>query len=331
MWQLIGWTIWLIVVLLAVSFSLNCRSKVKSGQDFQWATGVQALFLWIIAILFIFFEWNKLHILWITPISFFSAIVTVHGGVPILSPVILATTNVFLNIILIGIKKPDPYSTGTSSQRPTPRVSVKDSTDRIPEDSLWCEFIGMENTEDVLFQKSSYLAEMMTGLAWSFAVELLQPVFSPKLHTDFEKVIEVYLETISLYINAVDRAAFTLLPAKKRKFFMDSLIIALINRVDEIPKKMIEIPKDKSLNRYFGDNFINLYNQRQLEYGAFNIMLPSPSDNLNELKESAILEYGKRLSVALSGTDRAYGIITNAVNSAKNTLKVMSFKELLSE
>ena len=111
MWQIIGWVVWVILAFLAVSFAWGCRSYAKSGQAFQWATAVQTFFWWLIAILFLIFEWNKLHILWIAPIAFFSAQFLVLGSVPILSPIILFATRMFLGIILIGVEKPEGFST----------------------------------------------------------------------------------------------------------------------------------------------------------------------------------------------------------------------------
>lgn len=111
MWQIIGWTVWGIVAFLAVSFAWGCRSYSKSGQGFQWATGVQTFFWWVIAILFLIFEWNKLHMLWIAPTLFFSAQLLVLGRVPLLSPIILFATRMFLGIILIGVEKPEGLST----------------------------------------------------------------------------------------------------------------------------------------------------------------------------------------------------------------------------
>ena len=107
MWQIIGWIIWGIVAIWALSFAFGCRSHTKSGQDFQWATGVQTFFLWLITILFLVFDLNKLHILWIAPAAFFTAQLLVFVGIPILSPLVLFVTRIFLNIVLIGIRKSD--------------------------------------------------------------------------------------------------------------------------------------------------------------------------------------------------------------------------------
>ena len=108
MWPIIiGWIVWGIVAFLAISFACGCRSYSKSGQGFQWTTGVQTFFWWVIAILFLIFEWNKLHMLWIAPILFFFAQLLVLGKVPLLSPIILFATRILFGIILIGVEKPE--------------------------------------------------------------------------------------------------------------------------------------------------------------------------------------------------------------------------------
>jgi len=106
MWQIIGWIAWGILAFLALSFVFSCRVYAKSGKEFQWATGVQTFFFCIIAILFLIFEWNKLHILWAVPVAFFVAQFLVFVRVSILSPLVLSVTRIFLNVVLVGIKKP---------------------------------------------------------------------------------------------------------------------------------------------------------------------------------------------------------------------------------
>ena len=114
MWHMIGWIAWGIIVFLAVSFAWGCRSYAKSGHGFQWATGVQTFFWWVISILFLVFGWNKLHILWIAPIAFFSARFLALGNIPILSPVVLFLSKLFLNIILVGINQPEGLSSSSA-------------------------------------------------------------------------------------------------------------------------------------------------------------------------------------------------------------------------
>ncbi len=124
MWQIIGWTAWGIVVLVAGLLSYGCRSHVKHRQYFNLGAGVQMLCFWVIVILFLIFEWNKLHLLWIAPLSFlvtslFFSYLLAFAKLPmplililfgLLSPILMAT-RIFLGILLIGIEKPSNYYT----------------------------------------------------------------------------------------------------------------------------------------------------------------------------------------------------------------------------
>lgn len=104
MWLISGWIIWGILVFFALSFAFGCRTYMKRGQGFQMATGVQTFFFWIIAILFVLFGWNKLHILWLFPVAFFTAQFFSLRSIPLLSSVVLFFTRIFLSLILLGIK-----------------------------------------------------------------------------------------------------------------------------------------------------------------------------------------------------------------------------------
>ena len=106
MFQIIGWVIFGIVVFLAIGFAIGCRVYVKTGRGVHWATAVQTFFLWLIAVIFFLFGWNKFHLLWVVPLAFFGAQLLVIGGIPILTPIVLLATRMFIKIILIGIKKP---------------------------------------------------------------------------------------------------------------------------------------------------------------------------------------------------------------------------------
>ena len=90
MLQIIGWIVWGIVTFLAIALTRGwvCRSYSRQGKAYRRATLVQTFVLWVIVILFLLFEWNKLHLIWIAPILFFSA-----------------QALVFLGMTLIGIKK----------------------------------------------------------------------------------------------------------------------------------------------------------------------------------------------------------------------------------
>ena len=106
MWSVIGWILWGLVVYFAVSYAYGCRRYVASGQGFHLATGVQAFFWWLIAVVFLITRLNKLHIIWIVPLGFYGAHYIAFIGIPVLSPLVLLATRTFLRLMLLGVRKP---------------------------------------------------------------------------------------------------------------------------------------------------------------------------------------------------------------------------------
>lgn len=101
----IGWIAWSVVAFLALSFAYVCRKYASQGLGFQWATGVQTLFLWVIAFVFLLSPVNKLHILWVTPIAWLLSQFIALSGIPILSPLVLLVTRVFLDIVCFPYRR----------------------------------------------------------------------------------------------------------------------------------------------------------------------------------------------------------------------------------
>ena len=115
----LGWIAWGIVVLVASLLSYGCRSHVRHQHYFSVGAGVQLLIFWGLVLCFLFWDWNKLHLMWIAPLSFLGTslifsyfwtiarlptpiMVLVLG---ILSPLLLVT-RLFLGVLLVGIEKP---------------------------------------------------------------------------------------------------------------------------------------------------------------------------------------------------------------------------------
>ncbi|HBG78348.1 MAG TPA: hypothetical protein DDW84_05805 [Phycisphaerales bacterium] len=103
---ILGWILWGIITLFAILITWSCRAYTKSEEGFkyklQWTSVVQAIFFLMVAILFLIFKWNKLHILWIIPVIFLSTHFFVSHNIPILSPLVIYVTKVYLSIVLIG-------------------------------------------------------------------------------------------------------------------------------------------------------------------------------------------------------------------------------------
>jgi len=104
--EIIGWIAWAIVTYLAITFVIGMRMAVARGDNFNWATCVQTIFWWIIAATFLFIPASKLHILWLVPVLFFISMFIVFSRIPIISPVVMFLTNIFMKLMLIGVKRP---------------------------------------------------------------------------------------------------------------------------------------------------------------------------------------------------------------------------------
>lgn len=98
--KIVGWILWCIVGWLTLSFSYGCRRAIKGGKNFHIATGVQT-FLWLlIVIIFLFTNWNKLHILWLIPVVFLGSSFILQ--IPILRRIVLFISFFYLAILLTG-------------------------------------------------------------------------------------------------------------------------------------------------------------------------------------------------------------------------------------
>ena len=105
----LGWIIWAITALLAISWAFGIRTYTKQGKPFPTTTAVQSFFLWLIAVVFLYVHYSKLHILWVAPICFLASFwLTLARRVPILTPVVLWFTGLFVEVVTMGIKRPTP-------------------------------------------------------------------------------------------------------------------------------------------------------------------------------------------------------------------------------
>jgi hypothetical protein len=103
--NVLGWIIWTIIFLLALSWTFGVRKYVSKGSAIPHVTVVQLFFLWAIALVFRFFSFNKLHILWVAPICFFTSIyLTLARRVPIVTPVVLWFAGLCMEIAVAGVK-----------------------------------------------------------------------------------------------------------------------------------------------------------------------------------------------------------------------------------
>ena len=140
MWQTIGWIIWGILALLAVWGVFINRKQVKSGQDFNFSGGMVILFVWIIAVLFLVFGWNKLHILWVLPIALFSVPFFITEKIPAISSLTIFLTKVFGGGVLVGIEI-EPFEEEEEGE------DWEDENDEVEEDNEKSQIIEQNSLE----------------------------------------------------------------------------------------------------------------------------------------------------------------------------------------
>jgi hypothetical protein len=104
--SVLGWIVWGIEAFLALSWVHGLRTCTRHGQPVPLATAVQTFFLWVIAIAFLFVGYSKLHILWVVAVCFLMSFFLTPGGIPILSPIVIWFTGLFVEIALLGLKRP---------------------------------------------------------------------------------------------------------------------------------------------------------------------------------------------------------------------------------
>jgi hypothetical protein len=107
MLTILGWTVWALVAIFAISWAHSLRGCAKQGRPVPTVVAVQTVFLWVIAVLFLFVHYSKLHMLWVVAISWLISFYLILGWrAPILSPLVLWFGGLFVKIALIGVKHP---------------------------------------------------------------------------------------------------------------------------------------------------------------------------------------------------------------------------------
>lgn len=70
--MIIGWIVWAVLLLFTISLSYGTVKTLFSGGGVTYSTMLQAASFIIILLLFLLNpKWNKLNILWISPLLFF--------------------------------------------------------------------------------------------------------------------------------------------------------------------------------------------------------------------------------------------------------------------
>lgn len=97
----IEWSFWIILLFICMSWSYGIRSYVKNGTLLSEVTVLQTFCFWFILITFLFIDYSKIHIIWISILNIvFSRFLY---QIPIVRSIIYSITSIFLKIVLFNI------------------------------------------------------------------------------------------------------------------------------------------------------------------------------------------------------------------------------------
>ncbi len=107
-WTVIGWIVWVWLLLTAICFTQLSRNFIRNGgEPIKTDFGImvlEAFFNYIALILFLIYPWSKLHLIWIWPVIVFGVPLLVLPGFPLVTPILIAfTRNIFVPLILVGV------------------------------------------------------------------------------------------------------------------------------------------------------------------------------------------------------------------------------------
>jgi len=66
--------LWAIVLYVAATWTYGVLVYMRRPAGVSYGSIFQAAFAWILAVLFFFTEWNKLHLLWLAPLAWIGSL-----------------------------------------------------------------------------------------------------------------------------------------------------------------------------------------------------------------------------------------------------------------
>lgn len=167
--------------------------------------------------------------------------------------------------------------------------------------------------------------------AWCSTFKLLikNDIFNKLNLETFSKVA---LEFLLLYINFCDREIFQLVETKERDIIMSGIVSDTSKRLEKYDEnlliKLAGEETSKNISQYFiywskvaySINFVNLYNERQLEYSAFKELAPQKDESP---KNTLLWEFGKKINTIVLGRPDDIVILMHTNIIAMEMFKVL--------
>jgi hypothetical protein len=188
------------------------------------------------------------------------------------------------------------------------------------EQDHWESFRGKGNSNEGLAEKAKILAAVIVDWTRAGTLQLIE-----YLEKDAEdqkpkdKFVEIFLESVILYVHFADRIASQLLKTNQRDFFMN----ALINEVTNIFSESQPTEEQKELaTSIIGD----LYNERQSEYGNYKMA----AEENEGLGSTLFWEFGKKIA-NIVGFERDTITVFQAQVCIVGGLKFLQLSKLFEE
>jgi hypothetical protein len=184
---------------------------------------------------------------------------------------------------------------------------------------IWLEFKGQKNTDDVIKLKSYKLSYYLVYLSAKATEKLFE---NAEIKLEESRYHEIFVEVSIFYLHFVDRVAFQYLEKKTKEFFMDNLFIELSKRILDSFK---ESPQSQLI---FNSLFINMSNERQIEYGKYKNILPEKDENM---RDSLFWEFGKKICSILKKEEDLHLMMLIQIYLTKPLIEVLNVPDLLKE
>lgn len=167
----------------------------------------------------------------------------------------------------------------------------------------WQQFEGKGNTDEVLIEKAKLLAVVLvdwTHTGTKHIIDSLQKDLTRDLKLEFG---QVFFETILFYLHYTDRLAFGYLSTEQRGTFIDALVEAMADVLDEAHPS----GQEKADFRLM---FREMYNERQIEYGKYKLAAEKEEGLANTL----FWEFEKRIIKMLGFEQDAIAMMSVHIN-----------------
>jgi len=101
-YNVIGWIVWALGVYGAILMSSIMREKVEKGPSPTPPTMFWLSFWWVILVIFLFIDWNKIHLVWVVLLLIPSSFIVAY--IPIINYILGIVVTPIWMLVTLGCK-----------------------------------------------------------------------------------------------------------------------------------------------------------------------------------------------------------------------------------